>query len=672
MSSKSFVLALTLLVLGFSACKKEFDTPPFEDLPNMTATHTIAQLKAMDSLTSSYTQVGVGGSTPANVVIEGIVVGDDRSGNFYKQIVIQDATGGVQVRLNATNTYTDFPVGRKVWIRCDSLYIGRFNGTHQLSYNLNGDAIPETLTRRYVIGGPRNQVITPKVTTIAQLQPEDINTLIELREVEFAAGDLNATFADPIARRTQNRTVRDCNGQTALVRTSGYASFAGVRVGNVAPANGTVRAVYTVFGNERQLYIRDTSDLINMQGQRCTGGGSGGSVVGLNSLRTLHNNGTTTVPAGQAIRAFVISDKDNGNTDGRNLVIQDSSGGITIRFTNNHSFSLGDEVRFEASGASLTDFSGLLQLGNIDPASIQVLSQANSISPRTATIAQITANADAWQSTLVRIVDASLSGGTTFSGSRSMGDGTANITLFTRSQATFAASPLPGGSVEVTGILSRFNSNQISIRFLGDVVGGQPQVQSLISIDSLRRIGVGGSVSNLKIRGVITSDRTTNHIVGQNLTLQDGTAGITLRFSANHNFDLGDSVEVVLTGGSISRFDELLQVQSLSATAVTRLSSGHSVTPLELTIADLTGPNFDNYQSRLVRLTNVSVTNGGNTYSGSLTLSQSGSTIVHFTRTAASFAGQTRPTSSFTLVGLVGQFNTTKQISIRSTADVTP
>lgn len=666
-----------LMTLAIAACKKEFDVPPTADLPSLTATHTIAQIKAMDTLTSSYTQLGAGADT-STMIMEGIVVGDDRTGNFYKSIVIQDSSGGVQVRLNATNTYTDFPVGRKVWIKCNGLYIGRYNGTPQLSYNLAGDAIPETLIKKYLIGGPRDQVVTPRVVSINQLAPEHINTLIRLENVEFSGNELNTTFADAINNQSQNRTVRDCNGGSILVRTSGYATFAGIRLSAVAPGSGNLTAVYTVFGADKQLYIRDTFDVSSMTGTRCTGGGGGtGNVVTVRSIRQLFASGTTTVPADYTIRGYVISDINNGNTDNRNVVLQDTSAGITLRFTSNQSFQMGDELSFNIGGGTMSEFNGLLQLTNVDAANATVLSSGNFITPRTLTVAQLNSDLEQWESTLIRVNNATITGGSTYSGSRTLGDGTGTITLFTRSQATFAGTAVPGGSVEVTGILSQFNSGQVQMRTLGDVVGGSPIVTNLITIDSLRRqFTVGGLTTvsgTVKIRGVVSSDRTTSNIVSQNITIQDGTAGITVRFSANHSLNMGDSVEIVVSGGTLGEFNGLLQVSNLATSTATTLSTGVSISPRVITVADLNNNAiFETVESMLVEIQGATIT-GGTTYgasSGNLTVNQSGQTITLYTRASATFAGSTVPTGTVTVKAVVGQFNTTKQLSIRGTSDV--
>ena len=78
---------LTLLVLYvlFIACNKKFDEPPVYIPPVMQATTSIAQLKA------SYVY-GSAQQIATDDIIEGIVIANDSSGNFFKQIIIQDTS----------------------------------------------------------------------------------------------------------------------------------------------------------------------------------------------------------------------------------------------------------------------------------------------------------------------------------------------------------------------------------------------------------------------------------------------------------------------------------------------------------------------------------------------------------------------------------------------------
>src|SRR5689334_10966421 len=101
------LLVLTACVTVI-ACQKKFTDPPVMGNPDIVANITIKDVKARYNS-------GVAVKITDDAVIEGIVCCDDRSGNYYQQIAIQDATGGVLLRLAGSNLYNNYPVGRKVF-----------------------------------------------------------------------------------------------------------------------------------------------------------------------------------------------------------------------------------------------------------------------------------------------------------------------------------------------------------------------------------------------------------------------------------------------------------------------------------------------------------------------------------------------------------------------------
>ena len=116
-------IVLTTCLISTS-CEKKFTDPPVTGEPGIVATITIKDVKAR------YTS-GVPVAITDDAVIEGIVSCDDKSGNYYQQIAIQDATGGVLLRLAGSNYYNNYPVGRKVFVKLKGLYLGQYSGTLQ-------------------------------------------------------------------------------------------------------------------------------------------------------------------------------------------------------------------------------------------------------------------------------------------------------------------------------------------------------------------------------------------------------------------------------------------------------------------------------------------------------------------------------------------------------------
>ena len=166
--------------MEFGSCKKKFDEPPAFIAANISANNSIKALKALHSM-GGLEQV------TADMVISGIVVGDDRSGNLYKQICIQDSTGGITVNLGGSNLYVDYPVGRQVFIKCKGLYLSDYNRLIQIGLIDNSipsspslSAIPTALFDSFLVKGSFGNAIIPKSVSVNQLNDSLQSMLIQL------------------------------------------------------------------------------------------------------------------------------------------------------------------------------------------------------------------------------------------------------------------------------------------------------------------------------------------------------------------------------------------------------------------------------------------------------------------------------------------------------------
>ena len=107
----AWILFFAFLIISLPGCVDlEFDEPPvLGDDPGLTATEDIAGLKALYA----------GTLTPIteDIIVKGIVVADDRGGNFFRSFILQDETGGIEVLINLTSAYNFYPVGREVYVK---------------------------------------------------------------------------------------------------------------------------------------------------------------------------------------------------------------------------------------------------------------------------------------------------------------------------------------------------------------------------------------------------------------------------------------------------------------------------------------------------------------------------------------------------------------------------
>ncbi len=264
-SALIFLLTLTIF---FSGCvKKEFDKPPVGTLPVGTV-YTISQLRQMYA-DSGAIMINYDASVYA------VVTMDESSGNIYKSAYIEDADDAVNLHKTSAG---GLRIGDSVRVYLKKVVLSEYGGMFQLD-NVNPDS-------NIVILGNQHYK-KPQLVTIADLNTGNYQgKLIKLENVEFSQADLGKPYADPNA--SANRTLQDCDGNSVIVRTSNYATFAGVIVPD---GKGELTAISGVFNGTIQLAIRSISE-VDLKGERCDGGGGGGEITPVEKVDE-HFDGTT-------------------------------------------------------------------------------------------------------------------------------------------------------------------------------------------------------------------------------------------------------------------------------------------------------------------------------------------------------------------------------------------
>ncbi len=265
------ILLVVQTCLILYACNKKFDEPPEYHGPDLHPTLSIRELRSMH-FTGNFEKISV------ESIIEGVVIADDSRDNFYKSIIIQDSTGGITIRMDGFGLYNEYPVGRTLFVRLKDLWLGDYGKMIQLGAGVDRSdsaypeliGIPTPLFDRYLVKASLQNRISPKEITIDQLNDSLQSTLIRISNIEFSSADTGKTYADAVNKLSVNNTLKACGTGSVYLRTSGFANFASLKTPR---GNGSITAVYTVFRTEKQLMIRDTSD-IQMNGLRCTGTGA--------------------------------------------------------------------------------------------------------------------------------------------------------------------------------------------------------------------------------------------------------------------------------------------------------------------------------------------------------------------------------------------------------------
>ncbi len=273
---KHIRLSILLLACSFfinSCVKQTYDNPPdtIHYDPNLPVQASVKQIVNMGVNMASGKSRVLGDTT-----IYGVVVADDKSGNYYKQIVIEDTSGGgLVLYLDKAYLYNDYPVGRKIYLKLKGLTLANYNGLPEIVYSAdqagNTVAIPSGLISNYITKASYpNTTVTAKGVTIEQIKGNPnayLGTLITLSDVQFDAASNNVSYADPSASASAtNRTIEKCDHSAAIImRTSGYCNFQPYKT---PVGNGSITGICSIYGGTLQLIIRDTTD-VKMYSTRC-------------------------------------------------------------------------------------------------------------------------------------------------------------------------------------------------------------------------------------------------------------------------------------------------------------------------------------------------------------------------------------------------------------------
>jgi hypothetical protein len=263
-----FIYSIAIAILFFSAaCLKQ---TAYAQPVSGNDTDSLISIKAFRKLHV----VGSVEPITKSMALEGTIVANDEHDNLYKSISIQDTSGGILINLDASSLYQTFPIGTTLRIRLQNLFLTDYRRMLQVvasvdssSGQLLTNGIPAPLFSKYIKVVKENTNIVPMIVSYKNLADSLQGRLIKISNVEFSAADTNSTFADKKNKIGASRSLKFCTGGTIYLRTSGYADFAGI---SLPKNNGDIIGIYSVYNYEKQLLLRDTSDIL-FRGKRCTG-----------------------------------------------------------------------------------------------------------------------------------------------------------------------------------------------------------------------------------------------------------------------------------------------------------------------------------------------------------------------------------------------------------------
>ncbi|MDA0178155.1 MULTISPECIES: DUF5689 domain-containing protein [Mesoflavibacter] len=283
--NKIAVLLVSLVVLTGCVKDDNFDVPSgidgSADYPNSEAVFNPLSgvLGAFGSNGNEAFTFDAASETVTEKYTVGYVVSSDEGGNFYKQLVIQDApenpTAAIVVQVDKNPMFTQYEFGRKVFVKLNGLTVGEGNGVLQLG-RLDGDEIgriPSTLVQDYIIRTDEVATIVPKEVTISEFSEALESQYIRLNDMQFnsnlVVGNTTTFASESNDSFDGERLLESCaTGSSVILSTSTFSDFKGLPL----PANrGSIDGVLTrdYFDDFYTIYI-NTPEAINFDNDlRC-------------------------------------------------------------------------------------------------------------------------------------------------------------------------------------------------------------------------------------------------------------------------------------------------------------------------------------------------------------------------------------------------------------------
>ena len=283
--NKLFILALVAMVFASCVQDDEFNVPnvdgtalniPVDQIVTINGLRAALEQEIADNGNQTLTF----GEEFANQYIEGYVISSDEAGNFFEEIVLQDAasnpTTGVKVLIDSNPLFSRYDFGRRVYIKLAGLSVGFDSGVLALGIESAGsiEQIAESQMLNFVLRDATVAEIIPLEMNISDFADDMTNLYVRLTDVQFnrnqALGSDALTYAaEPTDEFDGERILESCNEGTSVVfSTSTFADFKAI---NLAQGRGSIDGIltYNFFGEVFNLVVNDLNGINLDDDNRC-------------------------------------------------------------------------------------------------------------------------------------------------------------------------------------------------------------------------------------------------------------------------------------------------------------------------------------------------------------------------------------------------------------------
>ena len=321
---KKYILGIAAIasLATLPACQDHFDEPNMDEVPvaTMQPNTTIAQVKEWlwrdDNNYCTRIHTIEWYNTPeaertddidftgTHIIISGRVVSSDYAGNCFKYIVLQDETGALNFSINSYNLYLNYRMGQEIVVDLTDMYMGKYRGLEQVGFpSYNTSLTPDAYGDQFETSFMAPELFRSHIELNGRVEPAKVDTLtvdrisdlsvtpaglrywqsriVRFNNVEWVPNTETPTLSTYHSSGVTQQ-IRDTDGNTLDVRTSGYANFWNINL----PA--------------------ERCDVVAIMGYYVSLAGTGGWQLTLLDANSIMNVGSPSVPKGNVDNPYNV------------------------------------------------------------------------------------------------------------------------------------------------------------------------------------------------------------------------------------------------------------------------------------------------------------------------------------------------------------------------------
>ncbi len=182
-----------------------------------------------------------------DIILDAHVTANDQSGEYAYAIVVEDQSGGIEVRINDQRLYSQFALGMELQIACNGLALGRIGGkivlgtpTQNSDFNVSSISA-EDIDRHLTIKSQQSNLRQAQHLEFNEITSRHIDTYIQLSDVSFQDPGQPWCQTDSLgAPLNTTHTILNSKGESLMLYMPSSCEYAN------APTPNGIGAIYCI------------------------------------------------------------------------------------------------------------------------------------------------------------------------------------------------------------------------------------------------------------------------------------------------------------------------------------------------------------------------------------------------------------------------------------------